>query len=821
MEALIARLSPALDLDSLLDDPAMPIDAGESKPDSPAASTPSSRSRMPDVIPPPTIFLPGSSRHPASNDATTLADTHAPCMQAANGSRLRQASVDYDSLEDDTLFIGSKLAATTLDCGDAPNTHPAPPAHVASQPERLVEAVVRAPHADPPDNWSYKYIGRASTLHALQHIKRLSRRSFQELGVHPQQVRPQYWTDQNHIPQAASLPKSCANAWPAPDLASILLDAYFARLNRDFPIVNESQFRHEYARSHHTSSDNGWLALAYCIFMVGSLYVDDERARADPENEHSRGMQWWQNAKELLYGCESLQKPLVRIQCLLLSTLFQLNRPFPTSLAWDHLGSAIRLLQDVGAHRRQMAKRVALPLIEAESFKRVFWVAYSLDRELASSLGRPLMLQDEDLDVELPLLVDDEGLLLRAKASLLPHQSTAEPALIGGFVCSLQLDKIIGLIHKTTYALNKPKSRPGSTSIESDRRKAEQLDSLLNAWLQSVPSHLTYDPEESTDEWLIQSTLLHCKYYSCQLLLHRAFITESGATDGYPAVEFPSLAICTNAARSIVHIVEVTKARDRLDNLGILGVNALISACNILLIVAWGTRCHGARVADSAVNDLSGAIELLRCMEERWHFCGKAVDIYESMVIAVTRDMPQIGRPHAHAKERSRHGSRPLNVDRQGSSWGDTSHPSSTSEVASRDMIDHQGGGHDTAQGSSQTQTFADVWCIAGPSATSRPDETGDATTAVNVQDASIPDADVQDGASDRQPVSGPPTFDEYAFGYFQPWPEAAPADCDDFLRQEWSEMEVLDAVVRSVDRPREQSLHMDDDFLDWLQRLH
>ncbi|KAI3475767.1 hypothetical protein L1887_62763 [Cichorium endivia] len=578
MEALIARLSPALDLDSLLDDPAMPIDAGESKPDSPTASTPSSRSRMPDVIPPPTIFLPGSSRHPASNDATTSADTHAPCMQAANGSRLRQASVDYDSLEDDTLFIGSKLAATTLDCGDAPNTHPASPAHVASQPERLVEAVVRAPHADPPDNWSYKYIGRASTLHALQHIKRLSRRSFQELGVHPQQVRPQYWTDQNHIPQAASLPKSCANAWPAPDLASILLDAYFARLNRDFPIVNESQFRHQYALSHHTSSDNGWLALAYCIFMVGSLYVDDERARADPENEHSRGMQWWQVAKELI-----------------------------------------------------------------------------LDRELASSLGRPLMLQDEDLDVELPLLVDDEGLLLRAKASLLPHQSTAEPALIGGFLCSLQLDKIIGLIHKTTYALNKPKSRPGSTSIESDRRKAEQLDSLLNAWLQSVPSHLTYDPEESTDEWLIQSTLLHCKYY----------------------------------------------------------------------------------------------------------------------------------------------------------------------KVASRDMIDHQGGGHDTAQGSSQAQTFADVWCIAGPSATSRPDETGDATTAVNVQDASIPDADVQDGASDRQPVTGPPTFDEYAFGYFQPWPEAAPADCDDFLRQEWSEMEVLDGVVRSVDRPREQSLHMVDDFLDWLQRLH
>ncbi len=42
--------------------------------------------------------------------------------------------------------------------------------------------------------------------------------------------------------------------------------------------------------------------------------------------------------------------------------------------------------------------------------KRIFWCTYVADKYLSSALGRPQMLRDEDIDQELPLIVEDKDL---------------------------------------------------------------------------------------------------------------------------------------------------------------------------------------------------------------------------------------------------------------------------------------------------------------------------------------------------------------------------------------------------------------------------
>src|ERR1700678_2210168 len=59
------------------------------------------------------------------------------------------------------------------------------------------------------------------------------------------------------------------------------------------------------------------------------------------------------------------------------------------------------------------------------------------------------------------------------------------------------------------------------------------------------------NPENSL--FLRQSALLHATYYHLQILIHRPFI-PSPRNPNPPT--FPSLAICTNAARSCCHILE-------------------------------------------------------------------------------------------------------------------------------------------------------------------------------------------------------------------------------------------------------------------------
>lgn len=79
---------------------------------------------------------------------------------------------------------------------------------------------------------------------------------------------------------------------------------------------------------------------------------------------------------------------------------------------WAEIGLALRLVQEVGAHRHRRRKDPT-PTMEDELWKRAFWFAYlllslvlrsdisirvimSLDRHASSISGRPCGLQDEE-----------------------------------------------------------------------------------------------------------------------------------------------------------------------------------------------------------------------------------------------------------------------------------------------------------------------------------------------------------------------------------------------------------------------------------------
>lgn len=580
-----------------------------------------------------------------------LSPSHA--KSCSNSDSINEQTSEDDS-EDDIAFIETRFGEVNLRAQEPTASDRA--TFDSSRSERLILGGMPIDKPGSDTTPTHKFIGKASAMHSLPILERLSSKSFNELGIHPKGARPEYWAVPSGFIDPPVDPAVAVPAWPADDLANKLIDAFFGRMNREFPVVNESQFRHEYTSRPELRQDPEWLGLAFCVFMVGSHYVMDERVRAFPNDPYSRGMHWWQAAKNFMYRNVRVQKPLLVIQCMLLSVLFQLGLPLGASTSWLHLGAAMRLLLDVGAHRKQAAKKLGLSRIEQESYKRNFWVAYSLDRELAATLGRPIMLQDEDIDVELPIEIDDECLFNTPEDQPLPKQPANKPALISGFLCSLRLDEIVGRTLKTIYALHKTKVRFGINSREWDERLVTEIDSALNNWLDTVPPHLRYDPHETDDEWLMQSSLLYSKYYNCQLLVHRPFIPAKKGSNENSILNFPSLAICTNAARSISHLLQNLKDRDLHNALGIPVAFRSVSASSILLLVVWGAKRNGGRVSSSASTDLRRSIDVLRSMESHWQFCGKAVDILESIMTSTHVVVPRNSSSGEQGIKRSRDG---------------------------------------------------------------------------------------------------------------------------------------------------------------------
>lgn len=653
MEQLIASLAPGVDFTDRIGKPIRrPDDKGDDNSNDARSSQEQSPTKPSAPVAPISLDRANSLCGQGASFSQMLSPSH---LKSRDNSESDLTQTSDDDSEDDIAFIESRLSDFNLK--QRPVVAAADSATFdSSSSERIIlgdHGRVESASNTPP---THKFIGKASAMHSLPLLEKISSKTLSNLGVHPKGARPEYWS----VPSGFIDPPTDSNlttsAWPESDLAEKLVDAYFGRMNREYPVLNEFQFRHELANRPELRGDAEWLALAFCVFMMGSQYVDDDRVKSFPDDKHSRGMHWWQAARSLMYRNVRIDRPLLRIQCFLLSTLFQFGIPISASGSWLLLGAAIRGLLDVGAHRKHTAKKLNLSRLEEETYKRVFWVAYSLDRECAASLGRPIMLQDEDIDVEIPIEIDDEYLFRTPDAEPLPKQPADKPALISGFLCSLRLDEIVGRTLKTVYALHKTKIRFGINSKEWDERLVSEIDSALNNWLDTVPQHLRFDPHERNDEWLIQSSLLYSKYYNCQLLVHRPFIPAKKGAGDSSILNFPSLAICTNAARSISHLFSNLRDRDLHNLIGIPVAFRSVSASTILLMVIWGAKRNGGRVSSSASSDLRRSIDVLRAMEERWQFCGKAVDVLESIMTSTHVVVPRAGGPSEQGVKRSRDG---------------------------------------------------------------------------------------------------------------------------------------------------------------------
>jgi hypothetical protein len=139
---------------------------------------------------------------------------------------------------------------------------------------------------------------------------------------------------------------------------------------------------------------------------------------------------------------------------------------------------------------------------------------------------------------------------------------------------------------KKQYSINKSKILLGFVGEQWEQHIVAELDSALNKWVDSVPDHrpshtslfpmitdlssVRWDPNRDDDTFFNQSVHLYAMYYHIQIIIHRPFIPSP--TKPSP-LSFPSLAICTNAARSCSHVVDIHRKRNPNNSLPLTQVS--------------------------------------------------------------------------------------------------------------------------------------------------------------------------------------------------------------------------------------------------------
>ncbi|KAF8992795.1 fungal-specific transcription factor domain-containing protein [Cyathus striatus] len=405
--------------------------------------------------------------------------------------------------------------------------------------------------------------------------------------------------------------------FPPPDLTRKTIDAYFDHVNLFYPLLHRPTFERDVANELHLR-DKGFGSVLLLVCAVGSRYMEkiDERAMVDGVHSPlSAGWKWY-NQVQVVKSSIANSPTLYDLQVYCLAVHFLTGCCAPHTV-WLLAGFGIRLAQDVEGHRG----RVPLEKLtkEDELWKRAFWILIAMDRMISMGIGRPCAIFDDHFDLAMPIECDDEY-WEHPDPKQRFKQPTDVPSTVTAFNQHLRITKIVAFAMSTVYSI---KARFWDYILDEwDQYVVTELDSAMNNWANSLPNHLRWDPNIADDRFFKLSGSLISIYYYVQILIHRPHIREKGHPSPH---SFPSLAICTNAARSCALVLDhqMKRCGAVYPYMQLCAVTAVV----VLILNIWGDKRSGVDTDPKAKGRVEMCMGVLRKAEDRWYSAGALVDM--------------------------------------------------------------------------------------------------------------------------------------------------------------------------------------------------
>ena len=336
-----------------------------------------------------------------------------------------------------------------------------------------------------------------------------------------------------------------------------LLKDYFANFNCMFPLFHEPTFMHLVDK--HYSLDpyegSGWWASLNVALAIAHRLRVMSNVVGQEEDDHAWG--YLKNAMAVMTELTMRNTDLLSVQALLGMALFLQGTPNPQP-SFFLVAAAIRLAHSIGLHKR--GSGFNLNAVENEQRKRVFWIAYLLDKDICLRSGRPPAQDDDDMNVELPSEDPPDNVGNIPLAKEIDGKSTMN---LFRLMCTFA--GIQSRVYKQLYSVKASRQSDGELL-----NTIGDLDAQLEEWKDSIP--LDFRPENEINAahtpLILHVVVLHFAYYNCLTTIHRMSVHHGYWTSRLsdyaiqglnarplnPRV-FMSAALCVNAARTSIGLI--------------------------------------------------------------------------------------------------------------------------------------------------------------------------------------------------------------------------------------------------------------------------
>jgi predicted CopG family antitoxin len=360
---------------------------------------------------------------------------------------------------------------------------------------------------------------------------------------------------------------------PSKQEAIILVNKAFEGFNMAFPIFDEASATAmlNYPDGGHPDPSH-WA----CLNVVLALAHRFRSMRMmNNTNDDRDAWGYLQNALAVAPELTLLQPKLASVQALLGMAIVIQGSPNPRPFG-TLISQAIRIAQSLGLHRKNRDPN--LTPREVEQRKRVFWVAYYIDKEHCLKTGQPPAQDDDEMDVEMPSEMLDNTIQF------------GDSPEVNYFNFRVKLSLIQGQVYKRLISVKAEKQSVTRRMVEVKR-----LEGMLAVWRASIPIDFCeayHVPGRGTPMIppIIHKVILRITYFATLNTIHRFSIPIEQWRSDLQQVRDPNISnkhappppsICVEEARNAITLMHVTPKGDYACIWVILHV--FVSATNLLL----------------------------------------------------------------------------------------------------------------------------------------------------------------------------------------------------------------------------------------------
>ena len=291
-------------------------------------------------------------------------------------------------------------------------------------------------------------------------------------------------------------------------------------------------------------------AAVLMVFATASMFkLDMDGAMCDADDDGWRESEMYYIVAQDLLSVEDGPQRLESVQARFMTVLYQLSSS-RANQAWFTHGTTVQLIMALGLHR----KRTPTPdtkvsdLVVAECQKRVLWCSYTVDKYLSVIIGRPRLLQDEDIDQEYPSHVNDEDLSA--------HSITTRPArdcTMDAPIFHACLARVLARASKEQYAIQQL-----SAQQQIDASLARSKD--IANWHAGLPPFISGAVQAGTlvPVFRRQLTVLRLAHYHATMFVTRPLLLRNYAKtleDSYGLTYRSQLRNCVLAAKDATDLI--------------------------------------------------------------------------------------------------------------------------------------------------------------------------------------------------------------------------------------------------------------------------